>query len=77
MGLDFNQFLYTSPNQEVRDKYEDLLIETYHNSMTETLKLANYTTKIPTLETIKTEIQNFKFFGKSNLIIGIRKRSEI
>lgn len=64
MGLDFNYFLYTSPKQEVRDNHEDLLIEVYHKNLTETLVRAQYASKIPTIDVVKREILNYKFYGE-------------
>lgn len=66
MGFDFNQFLYTSPTQEVRDNHEESLIIAYHMSLSETLKKSSFNSDIPSLEDVKAEVKNLKLFGNEN-----------
>lgn len=63
MGIDFNYFFNSSPKQEVRDKYEDILIESYHTSLAQMLKKLNYS-PIPTLNDVKNEIKSHQFYGE-------------
>lgn len=64
MGADYNYFYYSSPTQEVRDNYEDELVELYHKSMEEILIKLKYRSKVPTLNDVKRNIKNYDLFGE-------------
>lgn len=64
MGVDLNFFFYSSPSQEVRDDYEDALIESYQKYLAETLTRLQYKSKIPTLSDVKKSFIDFSFYGK-------------
>jgi hypothetical protein len=63
LGIDYNYFFYTSPSQDVRDKFDEKLFEDYYSSFSETLKHCNYS-KVPTKTEVKNEIRKYEFYGE-------------
>ncbi len=60
-GLDINYFISTSPTNDIRQNKIDMLIETYYNHFSKTLK--NLSDKQYSLDVVKKEIQSREFYG--------------
>lgn len=55
-SLDIIYHLYTSSNENMRDRDWDLLVQHYHSELATTLRKLNYSKKIPTLTDIHIDI---------------------
>ncbi|CAG2055220.1 unnamed protein product [Timema podura] len=62
-ALDLQYFLTTSPNDEVREKKVDQLLEEYHRALTDNLLLLGMSSDLYSLETLKKEFNDCSFFG--------------
>lgn len=67
VAIDLNYFLYTSPENEVRENHWDEMIDVYCSSLFDTLRAHNYPdSKMPTFTDIQEELKLYEFYGKVN-----------
>ncbi|XP_067004348.2 uncharacterized protein [Anabrus simplex] len=62
-AIDIIYFMNTSPQEEVRLKYEDKLIEEYYTSLVSSLILLDLEDKVVPLQMIRNEIKDKAFYG--------------
>uniref|UniRef100_A0A1L8DZT5 Putative ecdysteroid kinase n=1 Tax=Nyssomyia neivai TaxID=330878 RepID=A0A1L8DZT5_9DIPT len=67
-GIDLNYFLYTSVEVDLLLNHYDVLIAFYHGELEKTLKLLNYSGKLPTLQDIHNEIIKIGAHGLFTLL---------
>ncbi|XP_068081476.1 uncharacterized protein [Anabrus simplex] len=62
-ALDLHNFLYSSASEEVRINHIDSLLEDYHTSFTETLRILNCSKYAVSLEQLRKIFKDYAFYG--------------
>lgn len=69
MGIDWHYFMVTSPTIEVRENHTADLLQTYYDSLQQTLKTEKFDeSKIPTFDQVSDEMRRFKFYAFSSAV---------
>lgn len=62
-ALDLQYFVYTSPSEDIRSNYTELLLEEYHKELQDTLKILHCEHHEFTIDQLKEEFEEKSLFG--------------